>query len=68
MFLKSKIMTFLMKFRSSTPRNNAPEVDLNGNNNFENEEEEELEEIFDYAEADAMSDIDGDRDLNNNWL
>ena len=68
MFLKAKIMTFLMKFRSSPPRNNFPEVDLNGNNNFENEEEEELEEIFDYAEADAMSDIDGDRDLNNNWL
>ena len=68
MFLKAKIMAFLMKFRSSPPRNNVPEVDLNGNNNFENEEEEELEEIFDYAEADAMSDIDGDRDLNNNWL
>ena len=67
MFLKTKIMNFLMKFRSTSPRNNAPEVDLNGNNNFE-DEEEELEEVFDYAEADAMSDIDGDRDLNNNWL
>ena len=66
MFLKAKIMKFLKKFRS-TSRNNAPEVDLNGNNNFE-DEEEELEEVFDYAEGDAMSDIDGDRDFNNNWL
>ena len=67
MFLKAKIMKFLKKFRSTSSRNNAPEVDLNGNNNFE-DEQEELEEVFDYAEADAMSDIDGDRDFNNNWL
>ena len=66
MFLKAKILFFLMKFRSTSSQNNVPEVDLNGNNNFE--DEEELEEVFDYAEADAMSDIDGDRDLNNNWL
>ena len=66
MFLKAKIMKFLMKFCSTPFRNNAPELDLNGNNDFE--DEEELEEVFDYVEADAMSDIDGDRDLNNNWL
>ena len=67
MSLKTQIMKFLMKFRSTSSRNNAPEFDLNGNNNFD-DSEEELEEAFDYAEADAMSDIDGDRDLNNNWL
>ena len=55
-----------MKFRP-TLNNDAPEVDMNGNNNFEDIEEEH-EGVFDYAEADAMSDIDGDRDLNNNWL
>ena len=66
MFLKAKIVTFFMKFRP-TPNNDAPEVDMNGNNNFEDIEEEH-EGVFDYAEADAMSDIDGDRDLNNNWL
>ena len=61
MFLKAKIMKFLMKFRSTSPRNNAPEVDLNGNNNFE-DEEEELEEVFDYAEGDdevRFDDFDG---------